>query len=224
MADRYAVMDGNSFTGVVIPRPRSYAGTSFGANAGEDTYRNVGLWPVQVDDPGAPSEWHVHSETTTEVDIANQVLIEHISYEKMPLEDVREGRIAEIEAKHEAILNGGFDYDFGGKTATLEDGTTETAGVRTLQTRPQDRERWATTNQVAAQFIGAGQPNEPLRPFRTQDNARVPMTAQEANDCLNAMQVKFGAALETMWDHKDAVRQLTDVDSVIAYDITTDWP
>ena len=143
-----------------------------------------------------------------------------------PLDEARKTKVAEIEAKYDAILNGGFDYDFGSKTATLEDGTTETAGVRTLQTRPADRERWATTNQVASQYIGAGQPSEPMRPFRTADNARVPMTAQEANDCLNAMQAKFGAALEAMWDHKDAVRALTDVDAVIAYDISSNpaWP
>jgi hypothetical protein len=63
-----------------------------------------------------------------------------------------------------------------------------------------------------------------MRPFRTLDNARVPMTAQEANDCLNAMQAKFGAALENMWDHKDAVRALTTVADVQSYDISTGWP
>jgi hypothetical protein len=140
------------------------------------------------------------------------------------LQDVIDRRIREIEDRHETTLNGGFEYDFGTKTATLEDGTTEQAGVRTLQTRPADRERWATTNQVASQYIAAGQPNEPMRPFRTLDNARVPMTAQEASDCLNAMQAKFGAALEQMWDHKDAVRALTTVADVQTYDITTGWP
>lgn len=144
-------------------------------------------------------------------------------------EEARDQQIAAIEERYNTILNGGFDYDFGSKTATLEDGSTETAGVRTLQTRPIDRERWATTNQVAVQYITGGNPGEPMRPFRTSDNARVPMTAQEANDCLNAMQARFGAALEQMWNHKDAVRQMYSdgtktASNLLAYDITTGWP
>lgn len=141
-----------------------------------------------------------------------------------PFDEVLTERIRSVEKQHQSILNGGFDYDFGAKTATLEDGSTEPAGVRTLQTRSTDRERWQATNQVATQFIGAGMPDEPMRPFRTADNARVPMTANEANASLNAMQARFGQSLDAMWDHKDALRRLTTVADVIAYDITTLWP
>lgn len=139
-------------------------------------------------------------------------------------EDVLTERIRSVEQKHRDILNGGFDYDFGTKTVTLEDGSTEPAGVRRLQTKTHDRERWQATNQVATQFIGAGMPDEPMRPFRTADNARVPVTAQEVNDCLNAMQARFGQALDALWDHKDALRQLTTVADVVAYDTSTLWP
>lgn len=140
-----------------------------------------------------------------------------------PVDDVREDMISEVEGIYQSILSYGFDYDFGGKTATLPDGTTETAGVRTLQTDNQDRERWSATNQVATQYVASGTPNEPMRAFRTQDNARIPMTASEANACLNALQARVGRALEAMWDHKDAIRQLSTVSEIVDYDHTTGW-
>lgn len=129
-----------------------------------------------------------------------------------------------INNKYKQRLNFGFVYDFGNKSATRPDGSTEPAGFRMLQTREQDRERWSATMQVAQQYISSGVPNEPMRSFRTEDNCQIPMTAQDVVNCLNAMQAYFGRCLDQMWVHKDAVNSKATPDEVAAYDITVGWP
>lgn len=137
----------------------------------------------------------------------------------------KRNRTREVAAKLAEVYAAGFAYDFGDKTATLEDGTTEAAGVRVLQIGTEiDRANWLTVAQVAALRVGAGAPNEAMRPFRCADNARVPMTAAEALTAVLAMQSYAGRALEASWDHKDAIRALTTVQAVFAYNINTGWP
>ena len=159
----------------------------------------------------------------------DRVEVSYSVYDKT-LSEIVALRVKEISNYYQSLLNGGFLYDFGTtKHATFSNGLTELAGKRVLQTRVRDRERWLVTSQVANQYVNAGTPDAQMRDFRTEDNARIPMTAQDAVNCLNAMQSFFGLALDAMWYHKDAINvlaQQTDVTSedILGYDYTTGWP
>lgn len=134
-------------------------------------------------------------------------------------------RVAEVEAMRETIYAAGFAYDFGAKTATLEDGTTATAGTRIMQIGTDlDRANWQAVSVVAGRYVDAGAGSEAMRVFRLADNSRVPMSATDALTATLALQAYAGAVLEASWDHKDAIRALETVAAVRAYDITADWP
>ena len=123
----------------------------------------------------------------------------------------------------------GFAYDFGVNTAAnearLPDGTTEPAGVRTLQLRTAfDRSQWSAVAQAAQSYIAQGQPNEPMRPLRTLDDARVTVTAGEAFAAMMALQTWAGATLEHSWDLKDAIESASTHADLDVIDIQANWP
>lgn len=181
---------------------------------------SVGVYPLVED--SLPAGHEVVDSTLT-FDAANSVVRRSFTTQPMSITALQERLVARVEARYAQQLAAGFSYDFGTATATKPDGTTEAAGVRTLQTRPHDRERWQTTMQVAQQYIVAGLPNEPMRAFRTADNVRVAMTAQSVTDCLNAMQAHFGALMEALWNHKDTIRTATDPAVLLSYDVEAGW-
>jgi hypothetical protein len=194
------------------------------ANPTPEQLAPVNVEPVVQTNPPQREPWQQVVEADPVDTDGDGVREQQWAIQNRPLGDVIAERVRLIERYHENVLSSGFSYDFGTKTATMPDGATETAGVRTIQTRPGDRERWQATMQVAQQYIVAGTPNEPMRPFRTADNATIPMTAQDVADALNAMQAHFGRALDALWNHKDAVRASATAEDAFNYDFITDWP
>lgn len=181
---------------------------------------SAGVYPLVEDALPAGSE---AIDSTLVFDAESSVVRRSFTTQPTPVTTMQERLVARVEAIYTQKLAAGFIYDFGSATAILPDGTNEVAGVRTLQTRADDRERWATTMQVAQQYIVSGSPNEPLRPFRAADNARIAVSALDASTCLNAMQAHFGVIMEAMWDHKDTIRNTSDPAVLLAYDIHTKW-
>lgn len=134
---------------------------------------------------------------------------------------------ARVSAMHERQLNESFPFDFsifGAKQATLANGTVEPAGVRFLQCRPQDRERWQAVYALASADVAAGNPDAPMKPIRTEDDARIPVNAAEAQTVMFALQGTKVLLLEHSWDLKDAIVQAADHAALDALDLDGGWP
>lgn len=111
MAERYAVTESGNWTGAIIPRPGSYANTSFSADADDDTFRSFGLWPVVVSDPGSPGEWYVPAGRATTTNSTTQTVTETISYELMPLDQRKKAMQSRAESQRAMVLATGFSFD-----------------------------------------------------------------------------------------------------------------
>lgn len=128
--------------------------------------------------------------------------------------DARKARMkADVDALEAEKTYAGFGYDFG-----------VPYGVKTLQTREQDRPNWLAVAQVASLQIAQGGGDLPLRTIRTADNTNVPVTANQALAAMLGMQAHLGAILERSWTLKDAIDAAADHDALDAIDINAGWP
>ena len=206
---------------------RDYPHVSFPRANPDASLAERGVYPVTVDPepPHDPDTQRLIRDPQPvqiggEWRVTWQVVDKTAAEIQADLIDAADARVREIDSLYLATLDAGFAYDFGGRTAKLPNGLTERAGVRTLQTRQDDREKWLAT----ASLMQLLPQDAPVRDFRCVDDAQIPMRAGEALQCLIAMQAHFGRALDARWRHKDAVRALSTIGEVRAYDITTGWP
>lgn len=157
-----------------------------------------------------------------DADTTTPGVLEVLSFEDSMVEHKQELR-RRISALYTQKLNDLFEYDFGEKFGQYEDGIIEESGVRQLQCRPHDREQWVATHSAAMAYIIAGMPDEPMRPFKTVDNFKIPMTATEAHTCLMQLQATKGLLLDNMWALKESVEQATSHEALQAIDLNTGW-
>lgn len=149
--------------------------------------------------------------------------------------DATNAPILDLDAYRAALRNqvsqilaaqraGGVTVDFGTAVATLPDGTTEPAGKRVLQTRPDDITNWQGTLNVAAMY--AATPDEPMRYIRTEDDVHVAQTAGEVLVNIGGGLNKFGAMMERSHALKNTLTQATTLEELdlVVEEFATEWP
>ncbi|HYC03503.1 MAG TPA: DUF4376 domain-containing protein [Azospirillaceae bacterium] len=130
----------------------------------------------------------------------------------------------QVTAQREARMAAGYEHDFGAREAELEDGTVEPAGIRRLQTRPEDQLRWTTLGLSCLAEMSAGRGDAPVRPLKTADNAEVPVTAAEAFTVVTALQGHMGQILDRERALKKAIARAASLKALDATQINEGWP
>jgi hypothetical protein len=96
-------------------------------------------------------------------------------------------------------------------------------GEKEIQFRDEfDRANLANVAQAAQTMIMGGQGSGVL-PYRTKDNVTQLPTALELLAAATEVMAEKQAIVSKAWEHKDAIRALQSVDSVLAYDINEGW-
>ena len=108
MAQRYAVMESGAWTGAIIPRPASYNNTALVANASDDIFRSLGLWPVVVDDPGPSNEWEERAGIQHTVNTTDKTVTETVQYALIEVNQRQVTMRQQAEAQYAQTLETGF--------------------------------------------------------------------------------------------------------------------
>ena len=147
---------------------------------------------------------------TTQV-FQNGVLIETI--DDREFEQKQADVSKEVSRIRDGYLAGGYSHDFG-----------EPHGVKALQTRPDDRTNWLTSQAAYSAAIAAGAGNMSGAVFRTEDNVTIGMTYMEGLTVLLAMAAWGQSVMARSWDIKDEIESATDETELAAVDIESGWP
>ena len=108
MVQRYAVMESGAWTGTIIPRPASYNNTALAANASDDIFRSLGLWPVMVDDPGPSSEWEERAGIQHTVNTTDETVIETVEYALVEVDQRQVTMQQQAKQQYQSTLETGF--------------------------------------------------------------------------------------------------------------------
>ena len=109
MAQRYAVIESGAWTGTIVPRPASYNNTALAANASDDIFRSLGLWPILVDDPGPSSEWEERAGIQHTVNTTDETVTETIEYALVEVDQRQVTMQQQAEGQYNTVLRNGFD-------------------------------------------------------------------------------------------------------------------
>jgi len=130
--------------------------------------------------------------------------------EDIPVDEAKDSKLAEVDTLHKQHLYTDIEATF-------------PSGMATIQFRDEtDRTNLSNVAAGAMACLIAGTP-ETVMQYRTKDDViqQVPAGTmmQIAMDILATKQ----AVVDNAWMHKDAIKALTDIRSIIDYDITTGW-
>ncbi|WP_297803384.1 hypothetical protein [uncultured Brevundimonas sp.] len=131
-----------------------------------------------------------------------------------------EGICKRIDKLRDAKTAADFAYDFGETVAVNDANEEEAAGVRRLQMRSHDVQRWLAVHAAALTAIIGGQP-ETVIPIRAEDNWNIQTTAAQVVEVLTAAIERGAVLLYYGANLKAAVRAAEDPTTV---DIVNGWP
>ena len=121
---------------------------------------------------------------------------------------------AAVDARRDAILTGGFSYDFGAPT-----------GVKQLQTRDdRDARNWLTLQNSCTAAVMAGQGATVGAKIRTADNVNVSLSYSDGLHALLALAAWGAAVYAVSWTLKDAIAAAIDQAGLDAICTTSGWP
>lgn len=129
------------------------------------------------------------------------------------LADLKAAKIAEINAKLESVLTGGYTVQSGAMTGQV------------LQTRNlEDRTNWLISQESYSAAVAMGHGAVEGATFRTADNSTFTVSFSEGIGVLLAMAAWGAAAMNNSWGIKDAARAAEDLTALDAIDIGAGWP
>lgn len=138
---------------------------------------------------------------------------EAFSHPVPPLSARKEALVAEVEARRDSLIRGGFTYDFGAP------------GPRTLQTRDNDDKiNWLTSQAAYSAAVAMGQGAIEGAEFRDAANGRFTVTYSAGLAALLAMAAWGSAVYQRSWDLKDAIDAASSHDDLDDIDIEAGWP
>ncbi|MHA6686347.1 DUF4376 domain-containing protein [Mesorhizobium sp. A556] len=154
-------------------------------------------------------------QKTTPQKIASLGFVEYVAPgpETPTLEQLREAKIAAVNAKVSAVLSGGFTVPTGAMAGEV------------LQTRDNaDRINWLVSQASYSAAVAGGQGAVEDAKFRTADNDTFTMSYADGLNVLLAMAAWGAACMDNSWSIKDAVNAADDQAALDAIDIDTGWP
>jgi hypothetical protein len=129
------------------------------------------------------------------------------------LADLKAAKIAEINAKLESVLTGGYTVQSGAMTGEV------------LQTRNlEDRTNWLISQASYSAAVAMGHGAVEGATFRTADNSTFTVSFSEGLGVLLAMAAWGASAMNNSWALKDAVRAAENEAALSAIDIEANWP
>jgi len=190
-------------------------------------FRNIGGWHTLTDEQRAAHEWYplvigvgnnynqrTHLRTEHPVTWTLEDNIVHADYDvwEKPLSQIISERCAEIDAEREARFWGNIAYTF------PNDEAPDAVQFR----NDMDRQNIQDTVIEAQSRITAGD-DTPIY-FMPVSNSIKVLLPQQAVDMGLHLKHRGESVYQTAWTHKAALRTMTDVEAVLNYDITTNWP
>ena len=140
------------------------------------------------------------------------------------LSDVQAAKLDAIDFHRDMLQQVDFAYDFGITEAIDDSGTVVPAGVRLLQMRRNpDQTNWQALQSQAMLAVMTGNSGL-IMPMRAEDNWNVQTTAMDVLTVTSAMFQRNAALLFVGGAMKTAVRAMTEVADVEAFDETVGWP
>lgn len=201
----YATLDINNNPTVFVENPRTWGNSSFGLNATADDYRAVGLWPVEISDPGPSSEWEVKTGQSHTVDTENKIITRTIEYGLMNLSNRKSIMTKQVEEEYQKSLQRGFTYDGGTFPAT-------------------GPKRTRVVELVVQQNAGKGMPKgKTTKQFRDLSNTTHDFTASQIADLAEAGSDLVESAddnYESLIEQITMAASHTDLDAI---DVTSGW-
>lgn len=138
---------------------------------------------------------------------------EEIEARTPTLADLKAAKIAEINAKLESVLTGGYTVQSGAMTGQV------------LQTRNlEDRTNWLVSQASYSAAVAGGHGAVEAAQFRAADNSTFTVSFSEGLSILLAMAAWGASAMNNSWTLKDAVSAAEDPTALDAIDIETGWP
>jgi len=124
MDKRFFEVRNGGIVGGPYQRPSFWRGTTIGGSATDDTFRHLGLWPIEADDSGA-AQWEQESNRTRTVDTEREVVVETVHYELVPLDQRKDTMRGQAREQFQATLASGFDDGSGTVWAATDDARTK---------------------------------------------------------------------------------------------------
>ncbi|WP_374569696.1 hypothetical protein [Phenylobacterium sp.] len=152
--------------------------------------------------------------------------IEQLLTEDIPIAELLDGKIAEIDAERDRRQQLDLVHDFAATTAIDDFGNEIEAGARSLQMRAIDQANWTVLNGQALAAVAGGAP-ETVMAMRAEDNWNIQTTAAQVLTVCAAMVARNGAILFAGGALKSQVRELAaanDRAGVLAFDPLSGWP
>ena len=139
---------------------------------------------------------------------ANAVLAAHVPPSE--LDEAKDRRCAEAHALREA---------------KIADGISITAGEAAFVAQTRSADDWTNLAGITSLAAELKATNQTTRvPFRDAANVTRMLTPQQAVDMGFQLAAAKQAIVSASWAHKDAIRALSNVEAVNAYDLTSGWP
>lgn len=201
-----------------IRRGSNFNGKSLGMKSPDSTYIAMGLYPMTGEKPDYDAELQTCTGPVLVFDAGNQAVNRvYTVSQKTQAEidaDVAEAikiRKKEVDAIRDEKVYSDIPADFAG-----------TPGVIQFRNE-EDRMNLTNVTQGAQVSVTNGNPSQVII-YRDKANVRHSVTAaQMLSIGASALQGKQAIAVAA-WDHKDAIKLLTSVSAIKAYDINTGWP
>lgn len=172
--------------------------------ATDDGWQDHGhaIFPAHVEDT-APSP--LHRRTGELVFREGGTVRITAQWEPPTLEEAKAAKRAQITAKRDEVMHGGYPANIGGS-------------IHILQTRPEDQVRWTQLHAVCMGLVSSGQAAQ-LITIRDRDDVDVQVTAAQAVGIISLMFVTGSTVMAIGWNLKNTVEAATTLAEVAAVDV-----
>jgi len=209
---RVAEVQDGQIVGGPMQAPQTWRGTTFSTSARPDTYRRFGLWPVEVDDPGA-GPWEQESGRSHTVDTEREVVVETVQYALVPVDERKAAMQGQAREQFQAALASGFaDSD------EITWAATDDARARVLDLTQRIQEHRAGK---AASALPNGKSAVKLRDASNTPHDvgpdKIVALAEQGSDFKDAAEDR----LEQLVAEINAAASHDDLDQI---DVTSGWP